>query len=292
MNLSKNPTLRKPICLITGATEGVGKATAVELASKGFTVVLAARNAAKADAVKAEIEGATGGDVDIILADLTSLRTVHQLVETFKQRYPRLDVLINNAGLFLPKRVLTQDGFEASYQVNYLSHFLLTHLLLDQLKKSEQGRIINLSSSVYTVGKFDAQNLQSEKHFSVMGAYAASKLFMLLFSIELAERLKETPITVNAVHPGIARTQMMLRAPGMFKVISYLALPFSVSPEKGAATSVYLASSPKVAAVSGRYFTNSREAQVKTEFNSRQNRDALWTISMECLQRSGSVYGS
>jgi retinol dehydrogenase 12 len=105
-------------------------------------------------------------------------------------------------------------------------------LLLGELKKSEQGRIINLSSSVYTVGKFDALNLQSEKRFSVMGAYASSKLFMLLFSVELAERLKGTPITVNAVHPGIARTQMMLRAPGMFKVVSYLALAFCVSTEK------------------------------------------------------------
>jgi retinol dehydrogenase-12 len=112
MNLTKNQTSRKPICLITGATEGVGKATATELASKGFTVVLAARNAAKADAARAEIKEATGGEVDIILADLTSLRAVHQLAETFKGRYPRLDVLINNAGVFMPKRVLTPDGFE------------------------------------------------------------------------------------------------------------------------------------------------------------------------------------
>jgi retinol dehydrogenase-12 len=281
MNLTKNQTSRKPICLITGATEGVGKATATELASKGFTVVLAARNAAKADAARAEIKEATGGEVDIILADLTSLRAVHQLAETFKGRYPRLDVLINNAGVFMPKRVLTPDGFETCYQVNYLSHFLLTRLLLGELKKSEQGRIINLSSSVYTVGKFDALNLQSEKRFSVMGAYASSKLFMLLFSVELAERLKGTPITVNAVHPGIARTQMMLRAPGMFKVVSYLALPFSVSPEKGAATSVYLASSPNVAALSGRYFMSCKPAAIESKFNTDTIRERLWEISAE-----------
>jgi NAD(P)-dependent dehydrogenase (short-subunit alcohol dehydrogenase family) len=292
MNLSSDRTLRKPICLITGATEGVGKATATELVSKGFAVVLAARNAAKADAVKAEIRATTGGEVEIILADLTSLKAMYQLAESFKRRYPRLDVLINNAGIFMPKRVLTEDGFEACYQVNYLSHFLLTHLLLDELKKSDQGRIINLSSSVYTVGKFDAQNLQSEKRFSVMGAYAASKLFMLLFSIELAERLKGTSITVNAVHPGIARTQMMLRAPGMFKVVSYLALPFSVSPEKGAATSVYLASSQDIRRISGAYFTNCQEKKVRTKFDTKGYKDLLWNISAESLRRAGLVHDS
>jgi retinol dehydrogenase-12 len=284
MNLVNDQNLRKPICLITGATEGVGKATAAELTSKGFTVVLAARNLAKADEVRAEIKATTGGEVEIILADLTSLRTVHQLAKTFKRRYPRLDVLINNAGIFVPTRKVTEDGFEASYQVNYLSHFLLTHLLLDELKKSEQGRIINLSSSVYTVGKFDAQNLQSEKRFSVMGAYAASKLFMLLFSVELAERLKETPITVNAVHPGIVRTQMMLGAPGMFKVVSYLALPFCVYPEKGAATYGYLASSPEVITVSGRYFTSCKSAAIKSKFNTETIRQRLWAKSAEDLQ--------
>jgi retinol dehydrogenase-12 len=285
MNLSNDSNTRKPICLITGATEGVGRATAVELASKGFTVVLAARNATKAEAVRAAIEAETGGKVDVILADLTSLKAVHQLAETFKGRYPRLDVLINNAGVFMPKRVLTPDGFETSYQVNYLSHFLLTRLLLDEMKKSPQGRIINLSSSVYTVGKFDVHNLQSEKSFSVMGTYAASKLFMLLFSVELAERLKQTTLTVNAVHPGIARTQMMLRAPGMFKVVSYLALPFSISPERGAATSVYLASSPEIATVSGRYFTSCKPAPIKTKFDTETVRRLLWKNSEEGLQQ-------
>jgi len=285
MNLSNDSNTRKPICLITGATEGVGRATAVELVSKGFTVVLAARNATKAEAVRAAIEAETGGKVDVILADLTSLKAVHQLAETFKGRYPRLDVLINNAGVFMPKRVLTPDGFETSYQVNYLSHFLLTRLLLDEMKKSPQGRIINLSSSVYTVGKFDVHNLQSEKSFSVMGTYAASKLFMLLFSVELAERLKQTTITVNAVHPGIARTQMMLRAPGRFKVVSYLALPFSISPERGAATSVYLASSPEIATVSGRYFTSCKPAPIKTKFDTETVRRLLWKNSEEGLQQ-------
>ena len=274
----------KPICLITGATEGVGRCTALELARRGFTVVIAARNQRKAELVKAEIEAVTGGDVDYIVADLASLKDVRQLAETFQGRYLRLDVLINNAGIFAPARRVTADGFEASFQVNYLSHFLLTQLLLDDLRSSPQGRIINLSSSVHTVGRFDPENLQSEKKFSVLTTYSSTKLFMLLFTIELAKRLEGTRITANAVHPGIARTQMMLRAPGAFKFVSYLALPFSVSPERGAATSVHLATSPDVQNISGKYFTNMKPATFKTTFNTDRLRELLWDISAQSLR--------
>jgi retinol dehydrogenase-12 len=282
-----NETSSGPVCLITGGTDGVGKATATELASRGFTVVVTARNLAKAESVKAGIKKATGAEVDVISADLTSLQSVRKLAGTFTSRYPRLDVLINNAGIFASKRVLTADGFESSYQVNYLSHFLLTHLLLDRLKVGERGRVINLSSSVYTAGKFDAHNLQSEKRFSVMGTYAATKLFMLLFSVELAERLKGTNVTSNAVHPGIVRTPMMLRAPRMFRAISYMALPFSISPQEGAATSVYLASSPTVRPLSGGYFTNCKRAEIKSKFNTSTIRSALWETSAEPLRQLG-----
>ena len=195
-------------------------------------------------------------------------------------------MLINNAGIFAPARVMTEDGFETTYQVNYLSHFYLTHLLLDELRKSGEGRIINLSSSVYVAGKFDVNNLQSEKRFSTFGAYSDSKLLMLLFTIELAERLKGTGVTANAVHPGVVRTQMMLRAPGVFRLIAYLALPFALSPQKGAATSVYLASSAEVKDVSGRYFTRCRATTFKTTFNTPNNRNLLWDLSMESLQHA------
>lgn len=289
MNLSVNQASANPVCLITGATEGVGKSTANELASRGFTVVLAARDADKAAAVKMEIEARAGGDVDIMLADLASLRAVHQLAIEFKRRYPRLDVLINNAGVFMPSRVLTEDGFETMYQINYLSHFLLTHLLLDHLKASDQGRVINLCSSVYTAGKFDAQNLQGETSFSVFGAYAASKLFMLLFGIELATRLQGTKVTSNAVHPGIVRTQMMLRAPGLFRLLSYLALPFSISPDEGATTSVYLASSPSVSEKSGSYYTRCKPAPIKSRFNTRTTRERLWEKSAQALHQLGLI---
>jgi NAD(P)-dependent dehydrogenase (short-subunit alcohol dehydrogenase family) len=270
-------------CLITGATEGVGRATAVELARKGFNVVIAARNAVKAKLLIQDIAAATGNEPDYIQVDLRSLKQVQKLVDVFKRRYPKLDVLINNAGIFSPKRTVTEDGFETTYQVNYLAHFQLTHLLLDELKKSEQGRVINLSSSVYGMGKFDLDNLQSEKQFSTMGSYATSKLLLLMFTIELADRLRKTAITANAVHPGIVRTQMMMQAPGMFKMVALLALPFAISPEKGAATSVYLASSEDLQGASGEYFTQSKVTAVKTRFNTKSDREVLWNASMKSL---------
>ena len=274
----------KPICLITGATDGIGRETALELAARGFVVVVAARDAAKAQALVKEIELTTGHrDADTITADLRSLAEVRQLSEIFRQRYPRLDVLINNAGIFSGVRQLTGDGFETTYQVNYLAPFYLTYLMLDALKQAEQGRIINLSSSVYTGGKFDPENLQGEKRFSTFSAYSNSKLLMLLSTIELASRLKATPVTANAVHPGVVRTQMLLRAPGIFRAVGYLALPFALSPRQGAATSLHLASSPDVKGMSGKYFARGKETIVKSAFNTPENRELLWNLSMQSL---------
>jgi len=273
---------RKPVCLITGATDGVGKVTALELARRGFRVVMAARNADKADAVKREIAKAVGAnDVDYLIADLASLRQVRKLAEAFRARYEVLDVLVNNAGVFLPRRTETEDLNETTFQINYLAHFLLTQQLLVSLEKSPEARIINLSSSVYTMGEFDPDNLQSQKKFSVLGTYSASKLFMLMFTKELARRLVRTRITANAAHPGIVRTPMMLRAPGVFKLFSYLSLPFSISPEEGARTSVFLATSPAVSGISGRYFTSSRETPTKNRFDTERNRELLWDLSLQ-----------
>jgi NAD(P)-dependent dehydrogenase (short-subunit alcohol dehydrogenase family) len=279
--------MKNPICLITGATEGVGKVTALELAKKGFTVVVAARNANKAEALMKEIETSTGNtSCDYIVGDLASLRQVRQLAATFRRHYSHLDVLINNAGVLLPTRTQTEDGYEMMFQVNYLSPFLLTNLLLDELQRSEQGRVINLSSSVYAIGKFDPDKLQSvgERHFSVLGTYAATKLFVLMFTEELARRLKGTSVTANAVHPGIVRTRMMLQAPGVLRLVSYLSLPLSTSPFEGARTSVYLASSPEVKGISGLYFTKSKRAAVKNKFDTAENRALLWDLSLNAVE--------
>ncbi|OBH76522.1 hypothetical protein A5681_00870 [Mycobacterium scrofulaceum] len=275
----------KPICLITGATDGIGKVTAAALARKGYTVVLAARSEAKAATVTSQIVTATGNrDVDYLIADLRSLAQLQRLAGNFMARYPRVDVLVNNAGVVMPQRVLTEDGYETTFQVNYLAQFYLTHLLLDALQASSQGRVINLSSSVYRGGKFDPDNLQGERRFSTIGAYAASKLHVLLFTIELAQRLAPTRVTANAVHPGIVRTPMMRGAEGIFRAISYAALPFSRSADKGAATSVFLATSAGASQASGEYFANARPRKVRTAHNTPENRDLLWNLSMDACR--------
>jgi retinol dehydrogenase 12 len=275
----------KPVCLVTGATDGIGKVTATELARTGYSVVLAARNEAKAASVTREIVASTGNrDVAYLTADLASLAQVRRLAEAFAVRYPRLDVLINNAGVVMPRRVLTDDGYETTFQVNYLAPFYLTQLLRNELEKSPQGRVVNLSSSVYRAGKFDPDDLQSERRYSTIGAYAASKLCVLLFTIELAHRLRLTRVTANAAHPGIVRTPMMRGAEGVFRAISFAALPFSRSPEKGAATSLFLARSPEAAQASGQYFVNSAPKHVKSGYNTPQNRDLLWNLSMDACR--------
>lgn len=273
-----------PICLITGATDGLGKATALALAARGFRVVLSARNTEKAEAVRRQITAASpAAEVTCLPVDLASLAQTRSLADHFKRGFPRLDVLINNAGVFLPRRTVTGDGFETTHQVNYLSHFLLTHLLLGELKKSAEPRIINLSSSVYALARFDADNLQSEKRYSSFGTYAASKLCMLMFTEELSRRLEGTGITANAVDPGVVRTPMMRNAPGALRIVSYLALPFSISAEAGARTSVHLATSPEVRGVSGAYFASSKQRATRNRFDTAANRRLLWELSAKSV---------
>jgi len=280
--------MSKPVCLITGATDGVGKATALGLARQGFKVVLAARNPAKAEMTRAEISAARGdGDVEVLIGDLTSLNQVHRLAEHFKANHARLDVLINNAGVMLTRPQVTEDALEATWQINYLSAFLLTHLLMNALQVSKQGRIINLSSSVYRLGKLTPEHTGGDGRYSAFGSYAASKLAMLLFTLQLAERLKGTTVTANAVHPGVVRTPMLTTAEGPFKLLALLAMPFAVSPEKGAGTSVQLASSPDFATTSGFYWVNGKPQVVKSAFNEPQARQALWQRSLDQLQSRG-----
>jgi len=280
----------RSICLITGATAGVGRATALELIRRGFHVVAAVRNEDKAQALKTEA-AALGmpGDIDYIIADLSSLAQVRRLAQIFRARYPRLEVLINNAGIFPSRRTTTVDDCETAFQVNYLSHFLLTRSLLPELQRSERARVVNVSSSVYTLGRFDPANLQSERRFSALRTYASSKLFVTMFTEELARRLTSTSVTVNAVHPGIVRTQMMLGTTGVFRALSYLSLPFASSPQEGADVCVHVATAPELTGISGRYFDRRRVSKIKNEFDTRANRALLWDLSTRLVEGTSTV---
>ncbi len=268
--------------LITGANSGIGKATATALAKKGYQVVFIARNLQKAEAVKKEIISASNNKaVDFILADLMSLKQVRKCAGSFIQRYQKLDVLINNAGVCLPERRITEDGFEEMFQINHLSHFLLTNLLLDVLKKSAEPRIINVSSAGYKSGKFDVRNLQSEQKFGTFSTYCNTKLLNILFTFELAEKLKGTGITVNTLHPGVVNTNFAGELKGILNILNQMFKPFLLSPEKGAATSIYLASSDEVKTISGKYFEKCKVVEPKNEFITAANQKILWKKSLQ-----------
>ena len=268
--------------LITGGNSGIGKATVYKLATMGYQVIFIARNREKAESVRNEINAILkNNNTDYIIADLTSIHQVHQLADTFKLRFKVLDVLINNAGVCLPERRITEDGLEESFQINHLSHFMLSILMLDMLNKSDDPRIINVSSGGYSSGKFDPENFQSEKKFGSFRTYCNTKLLNLLFTFELAERLKDKGITVNALHPGVVNTNFAHELKGVFNILNKLSKPFLLSPEKGAATSVYLASSDEIKNVTGKYFVKCKQVDPKNEYITSENQKILWNLSLK-----------
>jgi len=246
--------LEDRVFLVTGANSGIGKATALGLARLGGTVVMACRSATRGEAARQDVVRDSGNSsVYLEIVDLASEESTRSFAEEFQRKYPRLDVLINNAGVYTAHREVTPDGLERTFEVNYLSGFLLTHLLLDLLKKSAPSRIVNVSSSAHSGGTIHFDDLQGEQRYGGFGAYGQSKLAQVLFTRELARRLEGTRVTVNACHPGVIRTNLGMG--GTSAVVRFVRLFFK-GPEKGAQTPIYLAVSPEVERVTGQYFAN------------------------------------
>jgi NAD(P)-dependent dehydrogenase (short-subunit alcohol dehydrogenase family) len=255
-----NTTMQGKVCMVTGATSGIGKATALSLAQMGATVVMVGRDRAKGEAVLREIKTKSGNEaVGLLLADLSSQESIRQLIESFRQRYTQLHVLINNAGVYMLTRRETVDGLEMTFAVNQLAPFLLTNLLLEVLKASAPARIVNVSSGSHEVGYINMDDLQSEKRYSFMRPYGQSKLALVLFTYELARRLEGTGVTVNCLHPGFVATNIGQSGVGSVgrAVVKFIFSSLGISPEEGAKTSIYLASSPDVEGVTGKYFVKS-----------------------------------
>lgn len=277
------------IVLITGATSGIGKAAAMELAKEGYTVVIHGRNKQKTQEVCEEIKAATGNkNVDTFVADMFSLRDVNKLAGAFKQKYGQLDILINNAGGLMSKyRETTVDGFEKTIAVNLLAPFLLTELLLDLLKKSPDARIINVSSNSHQLNaKPDFSDLELRKKYDPLHAYGNAKLFLIWITQHLANLLQKQGIrnvTVNTMHPGAVKTNFGVDSNlgPVLKFISKLVRPLFKTPEQGADTIVYLATSPAVSKVSGKYFVNRKEAKVADKYYSAAREEAVWNYCME-----------
>ena len=253
-----NSSMQGKICMVTGANSGIGKATALELAQMGATVVMVCRDRARGEEARSEITTKSRNNaVDLLLADLSSQQSIRQLVGNFQHHYTHLHVLINNAGAAYPGRRETVDGLEMTFAVNYLAPFLLTNLLLDVLKASAPARIVNVSSNSHEAGYIQLDDLQAE-HYKSMRAYGQSKLAVVLFTYELARRLQGTGVMANCLHPGFVATNFAQSDVGpAVRLLGKLIGSFGKSPQEGAKTSIYLASSPEVEGVTGTYFVKS-----------------------------------
>lgn len=280
--------MRDKVCLITGATSGIGLETAKELARLGATVILVGRNATKSAAAVAQIRQQTGNaQVEFMLADLASQKEIRALAEQFKQKYARLDVLVNNAGIVSMFRKESVDGIELTWAVNHLAYFLLTNLLLDVLQASahpEQGRrtrIVNVASAIHYRARINFDDVGLRHGYNPLTAYAQSKLANVMFTYELARRLQNTGVTANAVHPGDVRTHLIAQNGGAFK---WIAQPLwnliAISVQQGADPVVYLASSPDVEGVTGKYFDQRRERHSSRASYDETAQRRLWEMSV------------
>jgi NAD(P)-dependent dehydrogenase (short-subunit alcohol dehydrogenase family) len=273
------------VALVTGATSGIGEATAAGLAARGATVVVVGRSAERAAATVARIRRRTpGATVESLLADLSSQRDVRRLAEAVTARHDRLHVLVNNAGAVFLRRRESPDGLELTFALNHLAYFLLTTLLLDTLKASAPARVVNVSSDAHQPARLDFDDLQAERGYSGFGVYGRSKLANLLFTYELARRLEGTGVTVNAVHPGVVASRFATNNGRLARLLRPLARPFMLSPEQGARTVVYLATSPEVEGVTGQYFVRERPRRSSAASYDRAAAERLWQASADLVR--------
>jgi NAD(P)-dependent dehydrogenase (short-subunit alcohol dehydrogenase family) len=271
--------MKQKTILITGATSGIGKETAKELASLGATIVFTSRDQKRGDDVRKELVEETGNEkIFSEYCDLASFDSIRDFCKNFLQNYDRLDVLINNAGTWNKSKKLSKDGIEMTFAVNHLAPFLMTNLLLERIKESAPARIITLSSALHFSAKSPFEHTEDERAFKGMQAYNDSKLANVLFTKELARKLEGTRVTANAIMPGFIATGLF-RDNNIFlkKFISFIAK----SPKKGAETSVYLASSPEVENISGKYFEKKAEKTSSPASYDKTLASELWKKSEE-----------
>ena len=281
--------MRGKLCMVTGATSGVGKVTAQVLAQAGAEVVVVGRNREKSEATVDRIKQQTGNPaVEYMLADLSSQAAIRQLAETFKRQHERLDVLVNNAGAFFLWRQESVDGIEMTLALNHLGYFLLTNLLLDMLKASAPARVINVSSGSHKGETINFNHLQGKRMYSGFRAYGESKLANILFTYELARRLEGTGVTVNAMHPGFVATNIGTNNGWIVRAIRPLMDLFAISVEEGADTINYLTISKEVEEITGKYFIKRKAVSSSSISYDESLARKLWRVSMESTGFLGS----
>ncbi len=274
------PRMNGKICMVTGAASGIGAVTARALAQHGARVIIVDNNVEKGMTTTQEIQEHTGNSaVEFFQADLSSQNEIRLLARKFLACYQRLDVLVNNAGAMFPERNESIDGIEATLALNYLGYFLLTNLLLDILKASAPARIVNVSSRSHARARINFEDLQFRSGYTGLRAYERSKLAIILFTYELARRLQGSGVTANTLHPGVVATDFARDGGGMMGLIMRLFRFAFISPEQGAQTSIFLATSPKVEGVSGKYFVKCKPAPSSPASYNEAAANRLWRWS-------------
>ena len=277
------------VVLVTGATCGIGKATAIGLATMGARVGITGRDLIRAEQAAADIRAASGNPaVDVFAADMSSEAEVRRLAGALLDAYPRLDVLVNNVGGFWAHRHPTANGLEHTFALNHLAPFLLTNLLLDRLKASAPARVVTVSSGAQAAGRIDFDDLQGARRYSGQRAYSQSKLANILFTNELARRLQGAGVTANSVHPGVVRTNFGSEdQAGFFRIISPFVRPFLKTPTQGALTPIYLASSPDVDGITGQFFANRKPKIANNVAGDLALTARLWRVSSDLVGLTG-----
>jgi NAD(P)-dependent dehydrogenase (short-subunit alcohol dehydrogenase family) len=280
MSDARNGSIADKTVLITGGTSGIGRATAAGLAAMGAHVAIVGRDRERAEHAAGEIRAASASHVDVFVADLSSQTEVRRLADDVLQTLPRIHVLINNVGGYWNTRHTTADGLEHTFALNHLASFLLTNLLLDRLKESGSARVVTVSSAAQSQGRIDFDDLQGERSYSGADAYSQSKLANVLFTYELAGRLRGSDVTANALHPGVVRTSFGAEDPaGLQRLLTPLMRPFMQSAARGATTSIHVASSPELEHVTGLYFADSKPKRSSKVSYDGATATRLWEVS-------------
>ena len=277
-----NENLENKVCLITGATNGIGQESAKALNKMGAEIVFVARNEEKGNFLKQQLKNDSGRDATMIIANLSSQAEVKRAANEFLALEKPLDILLNNAGIMNRERNETVDGLEEVFSVNHLAYFTLSLMLLDKLKQTENSRVINVASGAHQFVKdMNFDDLQSEKTFKPLQVYGQSKLANILFTKSLSEKLLNSGVTVNCLHPGFVSTGIGSNNKGIWNLLMFLAKPFAKRTNKGAETSIYLCSSPAVKNISGEYFVDCTVEKVSEAANDPKQAEKLWDISVE-----------
>ena len=279
------------ICLVSGANSGIGYVTTLQLAQRGASVGMICRNAVRAEKARAAIIAQTNNkNIEIFICDFSSQTQITQLAKDITKQYPRVDVLVNNAGFISNNRTLTSEGLESTFAVNHLGYFMLTNLLKDLLLASPEGRIINVSSEAHRFAHINFDNLQFEKGYNSIKAYALSKLCNILFTNELAKRLVGTNLVANALHPGAVATNFAQEANGFLKFLFKFGKAIFLTPEQGAQTVVYLSTEDEAAQYSGEYFEKKRLKMPSSEAKDINKAKKLWEVSSQLTNLEGLTF--